>query len=179
MKEKLEILTEPLYCQYSAGKCDQSFSEMKESEAFFIYPSEPQMLANTINETVRQLQQHVSKKNWLSWEKLSNGGQIIFCEICKAIRSTKLVVANITTANFNVLFELGYAIGLKKPVLPVRDTSYTEENRIIDEIGFFDTIGYESFSNSKELVSKISSKKVFLPVIHANTEIKKINLFTM
>ena len=172
MSEKI-IIKEPDYCQYSNGACNQSFNNIQENEAFFIYPSEPSILATTIYETVRQLKLHSTKKTWSSWEDLLIGGQIIFCEICKAIRFSKLIVANITTANFNVLFELGYAIGLNKPVLPVRDISYSEQNKFIDEIGIFDTIGYETFSNSNELVSKITSKKVFQPVIHVKTEIKQ------
>lgn len=173
MNQKYDYLSLPTFCQYSNGSCNQSFENIQENEAFFIYPSEPTILSATIYESVKQLQQYGAKKNWLSWESLSVGGQIIFCEICKAIRSSKLIIANITTANFNVLFELGYAIGLKKPVLPVKDSSYSEQKKLIDEIGFFDTIGYESFSNSKELVSKITSKKAFQPVIYVNTEIKQ------
>ncbi len=173
MNIKTDTLTVPAFCQYSNGPCNQSFENLQENEAFFIYPAEPSILSATIYESVKQLQLHGAKKNWISWESLSVGGQLIFCEICKAIRTSKLIVANITTANFNVLFELGYSIGLSKPVLPVRDSSYSDQNKIIDEIGFFDTIGYETFSNSKELVSKITSKKAFLPVIHVNIEIKQ------
>ncbi len=173
MNEKRKNLTEPKSCYYTNSFCDQSFEDLQESEAFFIYPSEPLILATTIYETVKQLQLYGAKKNWVSWEKLSVSGQIIFCEICKAIRTSKLIIANITTANFNVFFELGYAIGLKKPVLPVRDISYVEQKQIIDEIGIFDTIGYETFTNSKELVSKITSKKSFSPTIYTAIDIKQ------
>lgn len=92
-------------------------------------------------------------------------GQVVYCKICKAIRFTKLIVADITSPNFNVYFELGYAIGLQKPILPIRDASYEEYKKIIEEIGIFDTIGYLEFTSSRELVSSITSKKTFLPVI--------------
>ncbi|MDP4114531.1 MAG: hypothetical protein Q8903_00265 [Bacteroidota bacterium] len=173
METESNSIAPSFYCQYLNGNCNEQDGNKYENEAFFIYPSEPAILAKIIYETVKQLQQHSAKLNWLSWENLSIGGQVIFCEICKAIKSSKLIVANITNINFNVLFELGFAIGLRKPVLTVRDTSYSEHNKSIDEIGIFDTIGYESFSNSKELVSKINSKKAYSPVIPISTDIKK------
>jgi nucleoside 2-deoxyribosyltransferase len=75
-------------------------------------------------------------------------------ELCKAIRRASLIVANITTMNFNVLFELGYAIGIRKAVLPVRDSTYERAKKLFDDIGIFDTPGYENFTNSRELQCK-------------------------
>ena len=105
------------FCQYSDGYCNQGFENIKPLKGFFVYPSEPRQLALTILQTVKELQTHSSSYSWRSWEELNTPGQIIFCEICKAIKSSELVVANITTLNFNVLFELGFTIGLNKPYL--------------------------------------------------------------
>jgi hypothetical protein len=173
MTLKESILTPPLYCQYASGKCDQIIDKSKSLDGFFIYPSEPIYLSKTISETVRQLQQHSSLENWLTWQKLNIDGQIIFCEICKAIRASKLIVANITTTNFNVLFELGYAIGLHKPVLPVRDSSFGEHKKLLDEVGIFDTLGFQEFSNSNDLVSLVNSKKAYSPPIQIKPTLKK------
>ena len=54
----------------------------------------------------------VSSKRWITWKNLDVLGQIIFCEICKAIRYPDLVVADVTTLNFNLMFEIGFAIRL-------------------------------------------------------------------
>jgi len=86
-------------------------------------------------------------------ESLNVGGSILFCSICKAIRTSRLLVANLTNLNFNVLFEVGYAIGLGKPVLPVRDVSFDKEEAVWSELGIFDTLGYETFENSGQLAS--------------------------
>lgn len=167
MPQDRSVMAPPEYCRYAAGQCDQHMPKDAQLEAFFIYPSDPTHLARTVSECVRQLREHSSPQSWKSWEDLNIGGQIIFCEICKAIRSAKMVVANITTTNFNVLFELGYAMGLGKPVLPVRDSSYGKEKdrKLFDEIGIFDTIGYEDFRNSNELLSLVTSKRPFSPAI--------------
>lgn len=173
MTNSNSVLIPPNFCQYPLGLCDQDFNNLMKSEAFFLYPSEPAHLSLTVSDAVRQLQQHSSKENYISWENLFVGGQLIFCEICKAIRGTKLVVANITTSNFNVLFELGYAIGLHKAILPIRDISYEKHKKIFDEIGIFDTLGYEEFTNSNDLVKLVRGRKSFSPPIIQIPEISK------
>lgn len=173
-KEPELVLNPPGFCEYVPGPCDQDSRGQKEHTAFFIYPSQPPHLANTIRECLRQLQGHTAPSNWVGWEDLKVGGQIVFCEICKALRYSNVVVANITTLNFNVLFELGYAIGLRKPVLPVRDSSYERDKNLLDEVGFFDTLGYETFDNSIALASLIAnSKGVRTPVIHSHYEMNR------
>lgn len=88
------------------------------------------------------------------------------------MRSAGLIVANITNLNFNVLFELGYAFGLGKSVLPVRDVSFEKERKLFDEVGIFDTLGYESFHNSTELAS-IAQKEVSSAFIAPTPDINR------
>ena len=154
----------PVFCQYTNGICDQSFQTPQNRSAFFIYPSTPPLLAQTVREAVRSLKQYSTQESWVTWEDLPISGQIIFCQICKTIRNSRLVVANITNLNFNVLFEIGYAIGLGKSILPVRDTSYERDKKLFDEIGIFDVLGYSDFANSGDL-SKIVQGHRTQPVI--------------
>jgi hypothetical protein len=67
-------------------------------------------------------------------------------------------VADVTTLNFNLLFEIGFAIGLGIPVLPIRDTSFIKDTKVFNELGLIDTLGYFDFQNSAELVSQILDK---------------------
>jgi hypothetical protein len=121
----------------------------------FLYPNDPQIIAGTIEETVAQLRIAAAEKKWMTWKDLGVSGQIIFCQICKALRFTNFVVADVTTLNFNLLFEIGFAIGLGIPVLPVRDTSFAKDAKVFNELGLIDTVGYFDFQNCAELVSKI------------------------
>lgn len=147
----------PNFCEYCGGKCDQSFDRVLPTEAFFLYPNEPQIISATIEEAVRQLRVAAGSKRWLTWKDLGITGQIIFCEVCKAMRFTKFVVADVTTLNFNLLFEIGFAIGLGIPVLPIRDTSIIRDRTIFNELGLIDTLGYFDFQNSTELFKFIQS----------------------
>ncbi len=139
------------FCQFIGGVCEDS--ELRaEPNVFFIYPSDPEHLASTIREAVANNNNNSHLYEWKTWEDLNRGGQIVLCDICQAIRNTKYVVANITFLNFNVLFEIGFAIGSSSPVVPICDSTYKKERRIFDEIGIFDTLKYETFHNSQELL---------------------------
>ncbi len=78
-------------------------------------------------------------------------GQLIFCQICKAQRFTKVAVIDVTTMNFNLMFEIGYALGLGIPVIPIRDTTCTLDSQEFESLGLIDTLGYLDFQNSEEL----------------------------
>jgi hypothetical protein len=159
----------PAFCEYAAG-CDQSFENAPRSEGFFLYPSEPEIIAATIEVAVAQLRTAAGDRNWLTWRELGVAGQIIFCQICKALRFSNFVIADVTTLNFNLLFEIGFAIGLGVPVLPLRDTSVITDTKVFAELGLIDTLGYFDFENSADLVNKLLTggrPPVLLPNPHA------------
>ena len=89
------------------------------------------------------------------------------------MRSTKIVVADVTTLNFNLLFEIGYALGLGLPVIPIRDTTYVQDRRVFDELGLLDTLGYVDFENSDELGSKIQKLMGTKPLSLQNPPINR------
>lgn len=151
----LLIVQPPSFCEYSAGPCDQSFVGSQESDGLFLYPSDPHIIADTIETAIHRLKLTAGDKRWIGWKDLGISGQIIFCQICKALRFTRLVVADVTTLNFNLLFEIGYAMGLGLPVLTIRDTSFQKDQRVFEELGLFDTYGYLDFENSSSLVQGI------------------------
>ena len=95
---------------------------------------------------------------WTSWRDLRIEGRIIFCEICKAARFSSMVVADVTTLNFNVLFEIGYCIGFGLPVIPIRDSTYRRDKKVFDELGILDTFGYLDFQNAIELSTGIKKQ---------------------
>jgi nucleoside 2-deoxyribosyltransferase len=153
---QLSLLTRPpAFCGYAGGACDQSFDNILRSEALFLYPNEPEIISATIEEAARQLRVAAGTKRWLTWKDLGVTGQIIFCQICKALRYTNFVVADVTTLNFNLLFEIGFAIGLGIPVLPIRDTSFIKDSKVFSELGLIDTLGYFDFQNSAQLVKQV------------------------
>jgi hypothetical protein len=154
----LDLHIPPAYCQYATGECDQNLVTTDQQNVFFAYPSEPTNIAATIEAASEVLKSTNHKWNWLPWKILPIPGQIIFCEICKSMRNSVAVVCDVTTLNFNVLFELGYAIGLGLPVVPIRDTSYTINRRDFSSLSILDTLGYIDFANSSHLREQLTSR---------------------
>jgi len=153
----------PAFCEYANGKCDQSFELARRSDVLFLYPNEPALIAIVIEEAAKLLRatSHCAlgvPRQWITWKDLGVAGQIIFCEICRAMRFTSLVVPDVTTLNFNLMFEIGYALGLGIPVLPIRDTTYVLDDKVFGQIGLIDTIGYLNFQDSGDLAGGVFSR---------------------
>lgn len=148
----------PSYCQYADGPCDQDFKDLPTSDALFLFPSTPSPIAATIEAGIQRLDRVSGEKTFKSWRQLPITGRLIFCEICKASRFSSTIVADVTTLNFNLLFEIGFCIGVGIPVIPIRDTSYIANKRDFDELGLLDTLGYLDFQNADELSSNLPSR---------------------
>lgn len=148
----------PDFCQYADGQCDQELFATDNKGPFFIYPSAPPQIAAAIDHAAKFLRNSAGPDAARTWKQLPIAGQVIFCEICKAMREASVVFADVTTLNFNVLFEIGFAIGLNVPVVPIRDTTYIRDKREFDELGVLDTIGYVEFANSADLIKAIPDK---------------------
>jgi hypothetical protein len=154
----IEVLrTPPAYCHYADGRCDQRFSEIRNTEAVFLYPSDPAPMADTIEGAVTVLSQWDGNKHWLTWRDFKTAGQVIFCAICKHMRFSGTVIADVTTLNFNLMFEIGFALGLEMPLVLIRDTSFKRDERDFKDLGVLENIGYVDFQNSEGLARTIRS----------------------
>lgn len=158
------IQTPPSYCEYAAGPCDQSFSGFRQVFGTFLYASRPQTIAATIKNSVDRLRKTGSGRIWTTWEEHPATGQLVFCAICRSLRFADVVVADVTTLNFNVLFELGYALGLGLPVVPIRDTTLLTSTEDFQSLGLLDTLGYVDFQNSEELAAILDAKLPVPPI---------------
>jgi hypothetical protein len=146
----------PSYCQYASGPCDQAFQDCLRTDTFFVYGNEPRIISEAIEAAVIKLNQSDPSRRRSTWKELPIEGKVIFCEICKAIRHAEYVVSDITTLNFNALFEIGFAMGLGIKVVPIRDTTYQVNRKDFLELGLLDTVGYLDYQNSAALVDKLT-----------------------
>jgi len=107
----------PAFCQYANGPCDQDFEGTAASAAILLYPAEPQEIAQAIEAAVVEMRKTAAPQKWRTWRDFQTAGQLIFCSICKSMRFADCVVADVTTLNFNLLFEIGFAVGLGLPII--------------------------------------------------------------
>ncbi len=123
---------------------------------FFAYPSKPPTIGQTIRSAIDALRADLSAPRITGWEENDIAGRFIAQPILEQIDTVDLLVADITRLNFNVVFEMGYAIGRQKRVVLVRNKALTTSDLLVREIGLFDTLGYVEYSQTGELVSILS-----------------------
>ena len=130
----------------------------KKTLGFYAYASFPAEIGQTIEEAVRIVndQPHLRVE---TWKALDVVGHFISEEVLEGIDSCDFLVADISVLNFNVTYEIAYAIGNGKRILLTKNKSIRERNLTINEVGIFDTLGYEEYQNSNELCSFIQDDK--------------------
>lgn len=122
----------------------------------FAYPSEPPEIGLTICSCIKKLSEQKRFRQLSSWEENDIAGRFIATEALKRIEGGSCFVADITRLNFNVVFEIGYAIGCEKRAFLVRNEAIRPDDALIRQVGIFDTLGYDSYNDSKGLISLIS-----------------------
>lgn len=127
-------------------------------KGFFAYSSKPFSSGEVIEKAVQEINTK-GKIQIKTWTAMPVGGRYIIKNILDNIDETDLFLADLTGLNNNVLFELGYAIGKKKPVQLFLDTSYTDYKRLFNEFQLLTTIGYISYYNSSNIINALDDEK--------------------
>jgi hypothetical protein len=127
-----------------------------QASGFFAYPVVSTIVTDAILGAVE-----LSKSDDVQlkpWQKLT----IVGFKIDDLIREqidVQFLVADITYPNCNVLYEIGYAIAVGKPVIPTVNIAIAKAVKRIQRIGLFDTIGWATYSNAGEILEKLHTWK--------------------
>ena len=135
---------------------------MPQTKVLAVFPSKPEHIGDTIQAAIEQAESnhlHIDP-----WPNLDIPGYFIAEKILTEIDSCDFLLADITRLNFNVLFEIGYAIGKQRRVVPILDKSFNPQEKEITSLGILDTIGYTPYQNSEELVKLLVSIQNFKPL---------------
>jgi hypothetical protein len=126
----------------------------------FIYPSLPTTIASTIEIAISRLKLVSRGVDWFSWREITSEGSIIPATVLREIGTCTAIIADMTSMNLNVSFELGIAIGLGVPVVPIRDVSYETRDGggSYQALGFIDAMGCIDFRNSSDLVQRLAAR---------------------
>jgi hypothetical protein len=98
------------------------------------------------------------------WVENDISGRFLRAPIIEAIDEAACLFADISVLNFNVTYEIGYAIGRSKRTILVRHTAIKADSAAIQRIGIFDTLGVTPYVNSSELAEIIKSTSDFKPL---------------
>lgn len=127
-------------------------------KAFYAYPSSEKEVNDAINSAQSILKKSKPLLDLCLWTQNDICGRPLTDPIFEHIKSSDLVIADITTLNFNVTFEIGYAIGLNKRILLTRNNNIKHDKNSMDKIGVFDTLGYQSYVNGNELAEFLANQ---------------------
>lgn len=140
---------------------------------FFAYPSRPASLSETIETAINE----INATNALiirGWKSLDIVGRVIIEEICRAVDSHDIFACDLTYLNFNVLFELGYAIARQKRIWIILDPTVKEATANYRRLEMITTVGYAAYNNSHEIASKMLAFRPFeknnAPVFQVSVE---------
>jgi hypothetical protein len=129
--------------------------------AFYAYPANPAHAGETIETALGALRLRDFRNGISSWRQLDIAGQFIAESVLADIEAADFFIAEIGALNFNVNYEIGYAIGLGKRVFLTRNTTVSSSNTEITQVGIYDTLGYKTYANAEELTKVL---RTFEPV---------------
>ncbi len=124
---------------------------MLNKKIFIAYSNEPATIGESIEEAAYQINDS-GIYTVTTWKNLSVAGHFIIDKICKGIEDCEIFICELTTLNYNVLFELGYAIGCEKKIIILLDTNYPNAIKQFEAFGLLTTIGYSSYTNSQNII---------------------------
>ena len=124
---------------------------------FVAYPSMPVLVGQTIEAGIARYARQYGAGRFSSWLENDIAGRFLAEPILEKISATKCLVADVSNLNFNVSYEVGYAIAQRKRVVLVRNRSLASDDTEIRKVGIFDTLGYESYENGDQLSAILES----------------------
>jgi len=139
---------------------------------FVAYPSAPDPIRQTIQQALNHLPNRPNGLRLSGWEETDIAGRFIRSEVLQRIDDSDCLLADVSCLNFNVTYEVGYAIGLGKRLVLTKNRALSRTQPSIQEVGIFDTLGHVDYENSSQLAGVFrdidSSKPLGLPHTEPN-----------
>ena len=126
-------------------------------QVFIGYASEPPLLADSLL-TAGGLISSTGLVRIIDWQHLKVGGRVVLSRITQAIDESVLGIFDLTALNPNVLFELGYAIGSRKSVWVLLDTSDESAVKRWKQFQLLTPVGYVDWTSAEDVRAQFVSE---------------------
>jgi hypothetical protein len=146
-------------------------------QGFFAYPASPREIGDVIEAASERVTSGGVHVGFSTWRALDIAGHFISEEVTGTLESADFMVADITRLNFNVTYELGFAIGRSKRLVLVQNISIAQAGARIQDVGIFDTPGYQEYQNSTDLSRLIDKLNELRPIDFARPLNQKAPLY--
>lgn len=137
---------------------------MNSNNIFCAYPSQPHQIGQSLRQAQERIKKIKPSYNLSLWEQMDISGSCLRDPILNSIEDASLVIGDITKLNFNVVYEIGFAIGRGKRVFLIQNKSIATDHTLVSRVGIFDTLGYEKYASGHELAEIISKITNFVPI---------------
>jgi hypothetical protein len=111
-------------------------------------------VAASIEAACRQFNSASASAQIKRWPQMEAPGAFIGDAVLAEISRADFLVADITTLNFNVTYEIGFAIGRGLPVVLTRNAAFAKDEAF-KEAGIYDTLLWEAYANSADLLKAL------------------------
>jgi len=125
--------------------------------AFVAYSSRDKVIEQLFDNAVSIANSEFNRVRYKSWVYNDVPGNPLISPIIERIEESSFIVADITTLNLNVVYEVGFAIGSQKRAYLIRHKEIDGDKMMALEVGIFDTLGYHEYSNQDDLVRRLTS----------------------
>ena len=131
---------------------------------FVAFAASPSWLFDTISSAIENANASQSQFTFHGWPANDIPGRPLTGPIRSGIYRSSFVVADISTLNLNVTYEVGFAIGTNRRAYLIKNRQYQQKPDITDKVGVFDTLGYQPYDNSNSLSQALSSVRDLVPL---------------
>lgn len=123
--------------------------------SFFAYPNSPTQVGDAVEHAIRILRENFGITTVQSWRALDIAGHFIADQVLDKIEGSSVFFADVSQLNFNVAYEVGFALAKGKRVVLTRHKGLQAKPPLIADVGIFDTLGYLDYQNGDELAAII------------------------
>jgi hypothetical protein len=125
--------------------------------AFVAYSSRDAALAKLIADAVYVANGKSDRVRYETWVYNDIPGNPLISPILDRIEESAFIIADVTTLNLNVVYEIAFAIGRRKRAYLIRHRGTAGDKAVAREAGIFDTLGYHEYSDQDDLVRRLTS----------------------
>lgn len=152
---------------------------MTNPSIFLAYPSQPSILGQTIDEAATSYRQRFGQARIETWREMDIAGRSIAKLVTDKISATDVIVADITYSNFNVTYEIGYAIGKGKRCVLIVNSTINSDRSIFNNVGIFDTLGYQNYDNTENLLLVLRNARNANPIPIDKQQLKESPVYVL
>jgi hypothetical protein len=98
---------------------------------FFAYPSEPAIVGESIEQAIGNLRDKSGITVVHSWRENDIAGRFIADQVLQKISDHTALIADVTQLNFNVAYEIGFALAKEKRVVLTRHKGITPHQPLV------------------------------------------------